>query len=59
MSYNSKTVQDRALVIGSNGGPVESRILSIQRAVLMMVLEQPLTQFSRSRYTLMLNIVNG
>jgi len=41
-----------------NGGPIESR--SIERRAIFNDLEQPITQFSRSRYTFYVEyLING
>ena len=56
-SNNSKIVQDRAILF-YNGGLIESRMCSIERRRFQW-LEQPLTRFSRSRYSLTLNISYG
>jgi len=53
MSNNSKTVQDKAIFTKADQQKV---VYGVSNCAIFYDLEQPLTHFSRSRYTLMLNI---
>jgi len=53
MSNNSKTAPDRAIITMADQQKV---IYGLSNSGIFNDLEQPLTQFSSSRYTLTLNI---